>query len=213
MIKTVLCRLFFHAKKKHILISRGGIVSHNSKLGGYNSFGSFSYFHGSIGLGSYIANDTCLYNTSIGNFTSIGSRVQMTNSRHPTDQFSTSPSFYSINPANGLSFVTRPSYKDIVFVDDERRIAINIGNDVWIGDNALLIGPLRIGDGAIIAAGAVVNRDVEPYSIVGGVPAKLIRKRFDEETIRQFESLCWWNKEFSWIQHNLDSLKGIAKNE
>ena len=70
---------------------------------------------------------------------------------------------------------------------------IVIGNDVWIGYEAVIMAGVHIGNGAIIAARAVVTKDVPPYTIVGGVPARPIRKRFDEEVIRKLETLQWWN--------------------
>ena len=70
---------------------------------------------------------------------------------------------------------------------------IVIGNDVWIGMDSKILSGVHIGDGSIISAGAVVTKDVEPYSIVGGVPAKTIRKRFDDKTIRRLEEIQWWN--------------------
>nr|WP_320024213.1 CatB-related O-acetyltransferase [uncultured Acetobacterium sp.] len=74
---------------------------------------------------------------------------------------------------------------------------IVIGNDVWIGYEAVIMSGVHIGNGAIIGTRAVVTKDVEPYTIVGGVPAKPIKKRFDDETIKKLQSLCWWdwNKE------------------
>jgi virginiamycin A acetyltransferase len=74
-----------------------------------------------------------------------------------------------------------------------------IGNDVWIGYNALLMPGVKIGDGAIIASGSVVTKDVEAYSIVGGNPAKLIRKRFDDKTIKKLIELAWWDWPFDKI--------------
>ena len=70
---------------------------------------------------------------------------------------------------------------------------IVIGNDVWIGYEAVIMTGVHIGNGAIIAARAVVTKDVPPYTIVGGVPARPIRKRFDEEVIRKLETLQWWD--------------------
>ncbi len=69
-----------------------------------------------------------------------------------------------------------------------------IGNDVWIGSHALIMGGIRIGDGAVIASGAVVTKDVEPYSVVGGVLAKLIKMRFTEEQRTSLLRIKWWNK-------------------
>ena len=68
-----------------------------------------------------------------------------------------------------------------------------VGSDVWIGYDAVILSGVRIGDGAIIGARAVVTKDVEPYAIVGGVPARPIRMRYDQETIRALESLRWWD--------------------
>lgn len=76
---------------------------------------------------------------------------------------------------------------------------IVIGNDVWIGYEAVIMAGVHIGNGAIIAARAVVAKDVPPYTIVGGVPARPIRKRFDEETIRKLETLSWWD----WSAENI----------
>jgi acetyltransferase-like isoleucine patch superfamily enzyme len=78
-----------------------------------------------------------------------------------------------------------------------------IGNDVWIGHEAVILSGARIGDGAVIGAGAVVTKDVEPYSIVAGNPARLIRKRFDDETIRKLLEIKWWDWPVEKINENL----------
>ena len=81
-----------------------------------------------------------------------------------------------------------------------------IGNDVWVGANVTILKGVSIGDGAVIAAGAVVTKDVEPYAIVGGVPAKFRKYRFDKEIVRKLLELQWWN-------YTLESLEGIEFNE
>jgi len=81
-----------------------------------------------------------------------------------------------------------------------------IGNDVWIGYNATIMPGVKVGDGAIIASNATVTKDVEPYSIVGGNPAKLIRKRFSEEEIARLLKLRWWNWPIEKITENIDKL-------
>ncbi len=94
-----------------------------------------------------------------------------------------------------------------------------IGNDVWLGYNAVIMPGITIGDGAVIAAHSVVTKDVEPYSIVGGNPAKFIRKRFDEEIINLLLKLQWWHWSVEKItqhlptlcSHNLQSLKQLAE--
>ena len=82
---------------------------------------------------------------------------------------------------------------DIVIGNWDNKGDIVIGNDVWIGYEAVIMAGVHIGNGAIIAARAVVTKDVPPYTIVGGVPARLIRKRFDEKVIRKLETLKWWD--------------------
>lgn len=85
---------------------------------------------------------------------------------------------------------------------------INIGNDVWIGYNATIMGGVTVGDGAIIATNSTVVRDVEPYSIVGGNPAAEIKKRFSEDIIAKLLKLKWWNWEIEKITENVQSLAG-----
>ena len=84
---------------------------------------------------------------------------------------------------------------------------IVIGNDVWIGYEAVIMAGVHIGDGAIIATRAVVTKDVPPYTIVGGVPAKTIRKRFSQETIDKLEDLKWWNWSHEKIRANITAIK------
>lgn len=85
---------------------------------------------------------------------------------------------------------------------------INIGNDVWIGYNATIMAGVSIGDGAIIAANATVVMDVKPYSIVGGNPAKEIKKRFTEDEISRLLSLKWWDWDINKITENIQKLTG-----
>jgi len=81
-----------------------------------------------------------------------------------------------------------------------------IGNDVWIGYGAIILSGVRIGDGAVVAAGAVVTTDIEPYTIVIGNPARPTRKRFDEETIRRLLEIKWWAWPAEKIRNNLDAI-------
>ncbi|MBU3073909.1 CatB-related O-acetyltransferase [Clostridium estertheticum] len=80
---------------------------------------------------------------------------------------------------------------------------IEIGNDVWIGYDAIIMSGVKIGDGAIIATRALVTKDVPPYTIVGGVPAKVIKKRYDDETISKLLKIKWWNWTYEKIQANV----------
>jgi len=82
-----------------------------------------------------------------------------------------------------------------------------IGNDVWIGYDAVIMGGVTIGDGAIIGTRAVVTKDVEPYSIVGGVPAKEIRKRFTPEIIKKLMEIQWWNWPIEKIRSSIPDIQ------
>lgn len=105
----------------------------------------------------------------------------MNGANHATDGFSTFPFCAFGNDWQDIPLT--PGYKGNTV----------IGNDVWIGYNAIIMPGVNVGDGAIIASGSVVTKDVEAYSVVGGNPAKLIRKRFDDETIAKLVKLAWWD--------------------
>lgn len=122
--------------------------------------------------------------TSIGAFCSIGRDVVLGPGLHPTDILTThlfpSVSFYGICPVEKQ--IPEPEYKPVT-----------VGNDVWIGHRAVVMNGVKVGDGAVIGANAVVTKDVPPYAIVGGVPAKVIRYRFDERTIARLLAVKWWD--------------------
>jgi acetyltransferase-like isoleucine patch superfamily enzyme len=108
--------------------------------------------------------------------------------QHPIDYFTTSPMFYkTINPLK-VSIVKNE-------LEFEEYKKITIGNDVWVGTRAIIQDGVQIGNGAIIASNAVVTRDVPPYAIVGGSPARLIRYRLDQERRAELESLNWFEWE------------------
>lgn len=143
----------------------------------------------SIGFASYVGINSLLKNVSIGRYCSIGERVQIGVPNHPTEWVSSHPFQYKgVRYFDGF-----PEY-----VEGNKRFVGNskttvIGHDVWIGTNAVILQGVTIGHGAVVAANAVVTKDVEPYSIVGGVPAREIRKRFDTELVADLLETEWWN--------------------
>lgn len=165
-----------------------------------------------IGFGTYISNNSRLYHASIGKFCSIGPNVYIISGQHPTRTFvSTSPVFFSEAKQLGFTYVKRNKFEEHCYVDAEQKKYISIGNDVWIGDGAKIMEGVHIADGTIVAAGAIVAKDTEPYSIVGGVPAALIRYRFSTEDIEYLLELQWWNQNLDWIEKNADYFEDIDK--
>ena len=176
-----------------------------STFEGANVIGDNTKFCGNMGYGSYICND-CSIIGDIGRFTSIAAEVKNAQGVHPITipYVTTSPMFFSLKKQSGITFA-----KEQMF--DEMRAPISIGNDCWIGQRAFFVGGLTIGDGAVILAGAVVTKDVPPYAIVGGVPAKILKYRYDEKTIKFLLEKKWWNMPIEWLRENSDLFCDIDK--
>lgn len=168
-----------------------------------NRLGENTWFlNSSIGYASYISNNSFIKNTVIGRYTCIANDVMTVAGNHPTSFVSTHPAFYSL--AQKPSYVKRSKFEDFKYLNSEKKISIEIGNDVWIGARATILEGVNIGDGVVVAAGAVVTKDIPPYAIVGGVPARIIRYRFDEEIIQNLLRMKWWEKDQEWIRNHAD---------
>ena len=134
---------------------------------------------------TYIGKNCIIQNTAIGSFCSIANDVLIGLGKHPIDAFSTSTIFYRTNNTFSIQLVKSNSpFKEYEFID--------IGNDVWIGARSVILDGVKIGNGAVIAANSVVTKDVPPYAVVGGSPAKIIKYRFSEEKINKLLLLKWW---------------------
>lgn len=157
-----------------------------------------------MGYASYIGTDTKLQNTYIGRFSSIAGDVSIIYGNHPSRDFVSTHNAFCFKDGYSVCYTNEEHYfppdKMMPYADEENKKYCVIGNDVWIGKGAKLKCGVKIGDGAIVGAYAVVVKDVPPYAIVGGVPARLIRYRFSDEDIDWLLKLKWWDKDKEWLE-------------
>lgn len=181
-------------------------VSPKAKINGH-----CKVFRSTIGDYTYVGNHQRLVYANIGKFCSIAGGGAIGMGTHTLNNLSTSPIFTAKHNGVGITWTDQQP-------TDEFR-EINIGNDVWIGTRALIMGGVTIGDGAVVGAGAIVTKDVPPYAIVGGVPAKIIRYRFSHEVIMKLLKLKWWDmpddvlkENISLFQKNVLTIKDIEEH-
>lgn len=142
------------------------------------------FYDSSIGRYSYVGYDCEIHSCDIGCFCSIANYLIVGGAQHPMNWVSTSPTFYNVGGGTGHKL------GDNIPPEQKRTI---IGNDVWIGSRVIIMQGVKISDGAIIGAGSVVTRDIPPYAVVAGVPARIIKYRFDESLIRRLQCSKWWD--------------------
>lgn len=150
-----------------------------------------------LGDFSYLGEHCCVADAQIGRFTAIANHVRIGAPNHPMDRasqhrFTYCPEYYDAQ-----------AERDNGFFADRRADRVIIGNDVWIGHGVIVLPGLKVGDGAVLAAGAVVTKEVPPYTIVGGVPAKVIRARFAADIAAQLQAIAWWNWPLEKLMANL----------
>lgn len=193
-------------KRHGIFVERGAFTNRHCKFEKPVALqGNTIVMSSQFGRYSYVAHNSWIAHAEIGRFCSIGPRVMIGPGKHPIDRVSTSPIFYSPYAQCGEHWVDEGTFKE-----NERTI---IGSDVWIGAGAIILDGVKVGHGAMVAAGAVVISDVPPYAIYGGVPGKLIRYRFDERIINELLQFQWWNMNVSWIKKNYQLFVSINNLE
>lgn len=156
-----------------------------------------------VGAYTYISANTDIENAEIGKFCSISDHCRIGMGGHNTNQISTSPIFTETYNATKFQWTA----KDTNAAPVKKAI---VGNDVLIGSHSLVLGGVTLGDGAVVAAGAVVTKDVPPYAVVGGVPAKVIKYRFSQDIIDKLKDMQWWN----WSEEKLkDNIEWFQKED
>lgn len=199
-------RIAIELKTKSIMKQKS-YVNKGTVLRGRNFVGKNSVLTNvDLGFGSYVSSNADLSNAKVGKYCSIGPNLSSIGGNHPLNHHkSTHPAFYAKNNASGFSYLT--GEKDSIFtedkyVDESKRYFYEIGNDVWIGANVSICQGVTIGDGAVIGACSLVNKDVESYAVYAGVPAKKIKQRFTDETIEKLLNEKWWDKGEEWIKEH-----------
>jgi len=153
---------------------------------------------------SYIMQDGSVWCATIGKFVNIAASVRINATNHPVERATLH--HFTYRAANYWD----DAENEHDFFDARRARRVWIGHDVWIGHGVTILPGVTIGNGAVIGAGAVVSKDVAPYTIVGGVPAKLIRERFTAELGARMDRLAWWDWDHATLRSALDDFRALG---
>lgn len=188
--------------QKHCLISDTDFFEGNNNIGG-------RIYHSHVGYGTYIVGENgYIHDCKIGRFCSIASNCHIGLGDHPFEMVSTSPLFYQAHSLLPNSFLAKsvPCAEQTI---NNTPYKVIIGNDVWMGYNVCVKEGVTIGDGAIIGAKSLVTKDIPPYAIAVGTPAKVIKYRFTHDQIQKLLAIQWWNKDIDWIRENVSAFSDI----
>lgn len=157
--------------------------------------------YSTIGDASYLGHDCQVADTTIGKFCAIAAHVRIGPPNHPMERpslhrFTYVPEYYDTSKR-----------RDAAFFEARRAARVTIGNDVWIGHGVTVLAGVTVGDGAVLAAGAVVAKDVAPYTIVGGVPGRVIRDRFPPAIADALRRIAWWDWPFETVMERLEDFR------
>jgi acetyltransferase-like isoleucine patch superfamily enzyme len=186
---------------------------YDCRFGGYNALRNGSRLTESeLGEGSYLNEGACVHRARIGRWCSIADGVKIGLGSHPLGGFVSTSGLLTTDTTRMLGFTIHRGEDRIAhYPPVDKGYTAVVGNDVWIGSRALILDGVRIGDGAVVGAGAVVTRDVEPYTVVVGVPARPLRKRFTERQIAFLLRFRWWDKGAGWVAEHYAEMEDIEE--
>jgi phosphonate metabolism protein (transferase hexapeptide repeat family) len=176
-----------------------------STLGRYTEVGARTTVEESeLGDYSYVVNDSDIIYARIGKFCSIAAHTRINPGNHPMHRASQAHFTYR------ASTYFPGEADEEAFFDARRAASVIIGHDVWIGHGAIVLPGRKIGHGAVVAAGAIVTKDVEPYAIVGGNPARPLKRRFAPDIAARLEALAWWDWDHERLRAALPDFRALA---
>lgn len=157
-----------------------------------------------LGDYSYMMQDCAAWCVTIGKFSNIAASVRMNATNHPTWRATLHHFTYR------ASDYWKDAEHEAEFFAARRAKRVTIGHDTWLGHGSTILPGVTVGDGAVVGAGAVVSKDVAPYTIVGGVPARPIRSRFDAKTVERYQALAWWEWDHGRLRAALDDFRELS---
>ena len=181
---------------------------HDTTLGAYTEVGPRTILHEvSMDDYSYVVNDAQITYTTIGKFCSIAAMTRINPGNHPMHRASQAHFSYRASAYFG------GESDDAEFFEWRRQHHVHIGHDVWIGHGAIILPGRNIGTGAVVAAGAIVTKDVPAYAIVGGNPARMIKRRFPEDVTGRLAELAWWDWDHETLRRALPDFRKLGIEE